>query len=763
MDTPINFSVSIIPHLSDALVSFLKRPIRYRYGDVGGESNGTTIKAVRESQFRTTDKTLHHNAPSSYDMTLNIVEASIADLQHALSTGLITSVSLCTRYLLRISTYDSRGPTLNAIPILNPSVLHDAAESDERRAADKAAGRPSRPLEGIPYMVKDSYAVRGLTVASGSPAFTTLVAPSDAFTVAQLRAAGAVLLGKTNTPPMAAGGMHRGAYGRAESPYNASYLTAAFASGSSNGSATSTAASFAAFGMAEETVSSGRSPASNNGLVAYTPSRGVISIRGNWPLYPTCDVVVPHTRTVGDLLAILDVLCVPDPEPAGDFWREQPWIPIPSPTTIRPAAGTFVTLADADALRGKRVAVPRMYIGHPDADGRPVALRASIAALFFGARRTLEALGAELVETDFPIVANYEALQDVTPAEGGTVANVPGLPAGWMAAERGPLLALAWDAFLKQNGGAESGMWDFESDVDAAKVFPMEEGGPQTRYANPLNAIRWHELPQKLRECRDEGVSTLVGYPGMEEALRALEAARKRDLEGWMDAEGVDLVCFPANGGVGRADADTVEESAREAWRNGVMYSNGNRVLRHLGVPTVSVAMGVMEDTGMPCNLTFAGKAYEDQKLLSTAWAFEKAHGGRVAAPRTPPLESDVVEPRQVPENKARGVVRELKAVKSEEKDDGSFILSISGRVDSQGERMPPLRVFVDGEDMSGRISIRDDGVWQCTVKRAPRPSPWHPEYLKEAGVTNVLLEKTLVLVVVGGWGLESGDVLVVN
>ncbi len=81
-----------------------------------------------------------------------------------------------------------------------------------------------------------------------------------------------MLLGKTNMPPLANGGMQRGVYGRAESPYNAEFLTAAWASGSSNGSGTSTAANLAAFGMGEETVSSGRSPASNNALVAYTPS-----------------------------------------------------------------------------------------------------------------------------------------------------------------------------------------------------------------------------------------------------------------------------------------------------------------------------------------------------------------------------------------------------------------------------------------------------------------------------------------------------------
>ena len=105
------------------------------------------------------------------------------------------------------------------------------------------------PLDGIPYTAKNSYKVKDLTVAAGSPAFAKLVATDDAFTIAQLRKAGAILLGLTNMPPMANGGMQRGVYGRAESPYNADYLTAAFASGSSNGSGTATAASFAAFGL----------------------------------------------------------------------------------------------------------------------------------------------------------------------------------------------------------------------------------------------------------------------------------------------------------------------------------------------------------------------------------------------------------------------------------------------------------------------------------------------------------------------------------
>jgi amidase len=189
------------------------------------------------------------------------------------------------------------------------------------RAGPRAKPRPARRH---PYTAKDSYLVKGLTAASGSPAFKDLVAQRDAFTIERLRAAGAICLGKTNMPPMANGGMQRGVYGRAESPYNADYLTAPFASGSSNGAGTATAASFSAFGLAEETWSSGRGPASNNGLCAYTPSRGVISVRGNWPLTPTMDVVVPYARTMADLLEVLDVVVADDPDTRGDLWRLHP-------------------------------------------------------------------------------------------------------------------------------------------------------------------------------------------------------------------------------------------------------------------------------------------------------------------------------------------------------------------------------------------------------------------------------------------------------
>ena len=303
--------------------------------------------------------------------TYPVVEKTIAELRAALESGETTSVALVQAYLRRIDAYDRGGIRLNSVVEVNPHALSEAQESDRRRAAGQSRG----PLEGIPFTAKDSYMVKGMTVANGSPAFEGLVATRDAFSISALRAAGCVFVGLTNMPPMANGGMQRGLYGRAESPYNADYLTSAWASGSSNGSGTATAASFAAFGLGEETWSSGRAPASCNALCAYTPSRGLISTRGNWPLIPTMDVVVPHTRTMADMCEILDVLVAADADTSGDFWRMQPWVKLPDPQSVRPIS--FVDeyrasrrrAAESKPLAGIRLAVPRMYIGEDPQQG----------------------------------------------------------------------------------------------------------------------------------------------------------------------------------------------------------------------------------------------------------------------------------------------------------------------------------------------------------------------------------------------------------
>ncbi|WP_136056885.1 amidase [Microbacterium sp. K24] len=568
---------------------------------------------------------------------IDVTEATIADLRHALETGATTAVELVDAYLARIAAYD--GPdtatALNAVVVANPEARDEAAASDARRARGETRG----PLDGIPYTAKDSYLVAGLTAAAGSPAFADLVAQRDAFTIERLRAAGAICLGLTNMPPMANGGMQRGVYGRAESPYNADFLTAPFASGSSNGSGTATAASFAAFGLGEETWSSGRGPATNNALCAYTPSRGVISTRGNWPLVPTMDVVVPHARTMADLLEVLDVIVADDAETRGDFWRAQPWVALPTASAVRPPS--YREVADGASLDGIRIGIPRMYINaDPDAGtavapgiggptGQRIETRASVLERWEAARRDLEAAGATVVEVDFPVVSNYEGDRPGAP----TLATRGLVSPEYLRREIVDLSACSWEDFLQANGDPALATL---ADVDGARIFPHPEGALPDRYTGFEDDIA--DYPDWVRAHPG---ADFTDMPELADGLRGLEETRRLDLEVWMDEQALDAVVFPAVADVGPSDMDVNRASADLGWRNGTWIANGNLAVRHLGIPTVTVPMGLMADIGMPIGLTFAGRAYDDTRLLRLAAAFEATGAPgtrRTPPPRTPAL-----------------------------------------------------------------------------------------------------------------------------
>lgn len=570
---------------------------------------------------------------------IDVVEASIAELRRALETGATTAVELVDAYLARIDAYD--GPetetALNAVVVRNPDARAEAAASDARRARGETLG----PLDGIPYTAKDSYLVRGLTAAAGSPAFADLVAQRDAFTIERLRSGGAICLGLTNMPPMANGGMQRGVYGRAESPYNAAFLTAPFASGSSNGSGTATAASFGAFGLGEETWSSGRGPATNNALCAHTPSRGVISTRGNWPLVPTMDVVVPHARTMADLLEVLDAIVADDTETRGDFWRTQPWVTLPLSSEVRPESYSALAAEAATALRGIRIGIPRMYINaDPDAGtadepgiggptGQRIETRSSVIARWQAARRDLEAAGATVVEVDFPVVSNYEGDRPGAP----TIATRGLVSPEYLHREIIDLSAWGWEDFLQANGDPRLHTL---AAVDGATIFPHPEGALPDRYTGFDDDIA--EYPDWVRDNPGVGFEDM---PELADGLRGLEETRRIDLEEWMDEHELDAVVFPAVADVGPADMDVNEASADLGWRNGTWIANGNLTVRHLGIPTVTVPMGLMADIGMPIGLTFAGRSYDDASLLRLAAAFEAigAPGERrTPPPRTPRL-----------------------------------------------------------------------------------------------------------------------------
>ncbi|KAK5953738.1 hypothetical protein OHC33_005007 [Knufia fluminis] len=617
----------------------------------------------------------------------SIAEASIEGLAAALTSGSLTAVDLVAKHLLRIGTYDCRNTALNSIPLLNENIFDEAAASDDRRALGKAHGL----FDGIPFTVKDSYKVKGMTVSCGSEAFKDLVANEDAFLVSLLRSAGAVLVGKTNMCPMAYGGMLRGFYGRAESPYNSDYLPAAFGSGSSQGSGVSVASSFAAFGLGGETVSSGRSPASNNALITYTPSRGMISPRGSWPLYPTCDIVISHTRTMDDLLALLDVIMAKDPETTGDFWRDQSWVSIPAQETILPRPVS--SIRDIGYLTGKRIAVPRMYI--TQCDGGPYVSE-SILPVWNQAKADLEAAGAtvEIVE-DFPVIQAYENPK---------AASGPRLPEDWNSTERGALIAHGWEDFLQENASSHISSLN---GVPPTKMFPhFQPSDPEVKFTEPANAVHWSKLASYAANgvpSSRPGKSAIYDIPRLEDAVNALENMRKHYFEDWLSIHDYDYVAFPAVGDVARANADAEDSSAEHAWRNGVKYSHGNRALRHLGIPSVTVPMGILESQQMPIGLTVLGRAYDDVGILRAGYVFEQKSQRRIAPPLVPALTSDAIPSQQ---GKISGTRPKLEVTKCSVAAAAQENLNVSiegnltmSEATSSSDRAskPHVEIFVDG------------------------------------------------------------------
>ncbi|KKK18626.1 hypothetical protein ARAM_005084 [Aspergillus rambellii] len=373
---------------------------------------------------------------------------------------------------------------------------------------------------------------------------------------------------------------------------------------------------------------------------------------------------------MSDLFHVLNVLAVADKNPEGDFWNEQKLIPLPSVSAIRPQQ--FKELEDQSSLRGKRVGIPSMYINSTDPLPVKVSARPSIIKLWESAKLALESCGATVVEVDFPLISTYEAN-----VQNGRLASVKDLPEDWPAKERCDVVAHAWDDFLVANAPGSL------------------RGAPL-----PANQLRWTEMVEYPKTKS----GSIFDIQGLEQALKALENARKETLEDWMDKEGLDVIFFPAN-----------------EW--GQVFERKPSHPRHLGVPTVSVPMGLMEDTKMPVNLTFAGKAYEDNTLLKYAYAFEQATKKRSLPPLVPELDSDDIL-------KAVGT-RSAEATQIQVQNQYKKILGETVRIDAHGtwnitqnDELKQFNCSVNGNPVE---VVMDGSQWSLTTAYpvSPRDNTW--------------------------------------
>lgn len=283
-------------------------------------------------------------------------EVTITQLQQMMATGRYSAVDLAKRYLRRIAEIDRRGPTLNAVIELNPDALALAADSDQER---KSRG-PRGPLHGIPVLIKDNIDTHDrMTTTAGSLALQSSIPPRDSFVAEKLRAAGAIILGKTNLSEWAnfRGSLSTSGWsGRGGQTHNP-YALDRNPSGSSSGSAVAVSANLCAAAVGTETDGSILSPSSYNGIVGIKPTLGLISRSGIVPIAHSQDTAGPMARTVTDAALMLGALAGTDPrDPATN-------------ESSAKASKDYTSCLDPDGLRGARLGIARNFFGaHPKVD-----------------------------------------------------------------------------------------------------------------------------------------------------------------------------------------------------------------------------------------------------------------------------------------------------------------------------------------------------------------------------------------------------------
>ena len=235
-------------------------------------------------------------------------QASLAELQAAMASGQLSSAALTSFYLERI---DRLNPALHAVITVSFNAAAEAAASDASRAAHGSRG----PLDGIPVLVKDNVQVAGMPTTAGSPALLP-AEPDDAFVVARLRQAGAVIIGKANLSEWANFRSTHSTSGWSTLGGQTANPTALDRnpSGSSSGSAAGVAAALAPVAVGTETDGSIVCPASACGIVGIKPTNGLVSRRGIVPISPVQDTAGPMATCVADAAALLSALAAADPE-----------------------------------------------------------------------------------------------------------------------------------------------------------------------------------------------------------------------------------------------------------------------------------------------------------------------------------------------------------------------------------------------------------------------------------------------------------------
>jgi len=538
---------------------------------------------------------------------VQLVEATIDQLQHALRTGLLTSEQLVQMYQARIAAYES---LVNAYIYLNPNALAEARAIDDVRRQ----GHKTDPMFGIPVLLKDNVNTKDMPTTAGSPSFfagtpAQAIPPDDAFITAKLREAGAIILGKATLTEFAnfmstnnvsgysdLGGQGYNPYDprhdpRTVAPFNDGrpVLTPG---GSSSGSGIAVAANMVTVAIGTETSGSILSPGTANMDVGIKPTLGLVSRTGILPITADQDTAGPLARTVADAAALLGAVAGFDPDDAAT-----------APCLLPGKCfADYTQFLDKHALRGARIAVPHVPY--------------------------LTSLTADQLKVITDAIA-------VMRAEGATVVDPYEIPN---------------QAAISAFGICTS----FPAPADCSTVLMFGQKHDLNQYLthrpnSPMHTQ--HDIvvyntahPGKYNQNIFLAVDKLDTSPGSLDTQR-YQADRAKDLlltRGGLDAvyngpDGIagtdddfDAILFPRNGGAG---------APAKAGYPSIVVPGG-----FAPVPTQNPPFpaGFVPEPA-PFGVTFSGRPFSEPRLIAIAYAFEQATLHRKPPKSTPPLPSDFV------------------------------------------------------------------------------------------------------------------------
>ncbi len=508
--------------------------------------------------------------------TFTLTDASVADLQAAMTAGAVTSEKLTSLFLARIDAYEKSGPKLHAIITLNPKALEEARALDEER---KAKG-PRGPLHGIPILLKDNIDTVDLPTTGGFYALRDSYPPQDAEQTRRFRAAGCVIIAKTNLSEFASGAAISTLGGQILNPHALDRTP----SGSSGGTGAGLAAGFAVFGLGTDTGGSIRGPSSSNGIYGLKPTFGLNGRGGIIPLSLALDTVGPMARHVADLAAALNVMAGPDPrDPVTAASKDK----IPADYT----AGL-----KRDALKGARFGLLRDFMKQD----------AGVDAVIESAVSLMRAQGATIIDVKLPTF-------------------VLGLNSGLYLAIRDPEFRAQIDGYLATLPRKDLPKTHDEIIALSEKITePTKEGWVPNK-----NRLDSYKREKKAGSLEDQPY-----HSAMEEGRKII----RENLEWFIQRDKLDAFILPTSPKPPRLIKDPTPASAPPT------INGGTAILANAsGWPDLIVPAGFTSDPALPVGLSFLGPAFSEARLLAVAYAFEQINPARALPVTTPILPGETI------------------------------------------------------------------------------------------------------------------------